>query len=102
MARSASNRQELNRPAADDDVFAFDRAAPRLEIIKNGLRADEQAPRLGSESHEDDHVEGGDRFKVEGRAHRAADGVAINHAVGLHLIDGGDDFSNVHARLYLA
>src|SRR5207245_1662732 len=47
-------------------------------------------------------VERAGRFQVEGRAHRAADGVTINDAVGLHLVDGGNDFANVHGGLSLA
>ena len=73
-------------------------AAPR-QIIKNGLRAGDAAARLGPEGHEDVHVQRGHRLQVKSRAHRAADGVAFNDAVGLHLVDGGDDFFDNHAEL---
>ena len=37
-----------------------------------------------------------DRLKIERRAHRAADGVAFDDAVGLHLIDCRDGGLDVH------
>src|SRR5207253_2720559 len=69
--------------------------------VEDGSRAEQEASRLGTEGDEDVHIEGGDGFEIEGRADRAADGVALNDAVGLHLIDGGDDFPNVHVGLTL-
>lgn len=49
------------------------------------------------ERDEDVHIERGDGLQVEGRADCAADGVALDDAVGLHLVDGGDDVPDVHA-----
>ena len=43
-----------------------------------------------------------DRLKIERRAHRAADGVAFDDAVGLHLIDRSDGVLDVHAFIRLA
>jgi len=42
----SSGRQELDGPACYHDVFALHRAAPRLKILEDGLRADEQAARF--------------------------------------------------------
>ena len=52
--------------------------------------------RFRSEGDEHIHIQRGHRFQIEGRAHRVADGVAVNDAVGLHPIDGGDGFLDVH------
>ncbi len=92
----AVRRKKLHRPAGEDDVFTFHRAAAGFEVIKNGLRADEKASCVGSEADEDIHVESGDRFEIESRAHRAADSIAFDDAVGLHPVDGLDDFLNLH------
>jgi hypothetical protein len=81
---------------AYDDVFAFHRAAARIEVIENRLRTGQQAPGFGAESDKDVHVERGHGFKIEGRAHRAADGVALDDAIGLHLIYRRDGVSDVH------
>ena len=41
-------------------------------------------------------IQDGNRFEVERRAYRAPDGIAINDAVGLHPIDTGNGFGDVH------
>src|SRR2546427_7166400 len=80
------------------DVFALHRAASRLEIIKNGLRPNQQAAGLGTKRHEDVPIEGGNRLKIEGCTHRPSNGVTINDAVGLHLVDRSDDCFDVHIQ----
>jgi hypothetical protein len=39
------------------------------------------------EGYENINVNGGGWFEIERRAHRSADSVSPDHAVGLHLID---------------
>ena len=68
FCQRSSGRQELNGPAADDDVFALHRASARLEVIEDAFRADQQIPRLWPEGHENVHVERRDRLEVEGRS----------------------------------
>jgi hypothetical protein len=92
----SSGRQELDKPACDHDVFALHRPAPRLEVLEDGLRTDEAAARFRREGNEDVHIQRGHWFEVKGRAHRAANGVAVNDPVSPHLIDGGDSFLDVH------
>ena len=94
----ASGRQELNGPAADDDILTLHRAAVRLEVIEDALGADQQPPRPWPESHEYVHIQRRDGFEVKGRSHRAANGVTLNHALGLHPVDGGDDGFDVHIQ----
>src|SRR5439155_1454231 len=89
-------RKKLHRPSGDDDVFAVHVAATRLEVVKDGLRTRQQIPGFGAEVDEDVHVERGHGFKIEGRADSAADGVAFDDAIGMHLIDGRDGILDVH------
>src|ERR1035441_2451842 len=48
------------------------------------------------------HVGGGDGFEIESRTHCAADGIAFDDAVGLHLVDRGDGFSDIQRGIYQA
>jgi hypothetical protein len=59
-------------------------------------RVEEGAPRFRLKRHKDVHVESGDGFEIERRTHRAADGVAFDDAVGLHLVNRGNGFFDVH------
>ena len=96
LHQRAGRWQKLHGPASDDDVFALHAAAARGEVIENGLWADEPGTRIGAEGDEDVHVEGRDRLQVERGPHGPADGVALDHAVGLHLVNESDDFNDVH------
>ena len=102
LPQRSGGREELDRPATDDDVFPLHRSTTCLEVIKNGLGADNQAPLLRLESDEDIHVQRGDGLEVEGRSDRAPDCVTFNHAISLHLVDRFDDFPNVHISPSLA
>ena len=103
-SRNASSDQRtgggknLHRPSGDHDVFALHRPATRVEVVVDALQVDESATGIGFERHKDVHVEGGDGLEIKRRTHRAADGVAFNDAIGLHLVDRGDDFFDVHVQ----
>ena len=80
--------KELHRPAGDDDVFPLHFTTARLEVVKDRLRTGDQFPAVRPEGDEDVHVKGGNGFKIEGRAHRAADGVAFDER---HDLRAGKD-----------
>ena len=86
----------MHWPSGDDDVFTFDRATVGFEIIEDGLWTDRQAASVGLEGDKNIHIQRGDRFKIERRAGRAADGVALNDAVSLHLVDRRKGVFDVH------
>ena len=96
LDQGAGRRQKLNRPASDDDVFALHAVAARRQIIENGLWTDEHGTGFLPEGDKDVHVECRDGFEVERGSHGTADGVAFDHAIGLHLIDECNYFNNVH------
>lgn len=91
-------RQELDGPAANDDIFTLHGAASGLQVIVDGPWADQEIPRIGPEGDEDIHVQRRDRLQIERRANGSADGVALDHAIRLHLVDRNDDFLDVHGH----
>src|SRR5437667_9739041 len=65
LDQRTGGRKELHRPSGKHDVFALHFAAPRLEVIKDTLWADEQTASFRPESNEDVQVERGNRLKIE-------------------------------------
>ncbi|MCI0541993.1 MAG: hypothetical protein L0Z50_42900 [Verrucomicrobiales bacterium] len=86
----------MNGPSCNHDVFALHGAAAREQIFKDGLRGNEKLPGLRFERDEHIHIESSHRFEIELGAHRAANGIAVNDAIGSHLVYGCDGLFDVH------
>src|SRR5205814_9518238 len=84
-------------PTADDNVFAFHLATEFLEIIKDLMRRDDDALRLGFESDENINIQSADRLQIECCRDCSADRVAANETVGFHSIQHFKNALNIHA-----
>ena len=90
-------RQELHGPAGDDNVLLFELVTPGCKVLIDRTDGEQGAAGNSFEGDKDIDVEGRGRFQVKSRADSAADGVFTDHAVRLHLVDGGDRVFDVHA-----
>lgn len=94
--QGAGRREEPHGPAADDDIFALDGAAAPFEISEDRLQTQEQASGIGLHGDEDSDIEGGKGLQIKCRGYRPANGAATHDAIGLHLVQGLDDFADIH------
>jgi hypothetical protein len=89
-------REELDRPATDDYIFALHCATSRYQMIEKRFWTDDELALLRSECDEHVQVQRVHWLKVKGSADCAANRVSVDNAVGLHSIDCCDGFLDVH------
>jgi hypothetical protein len=94
--------KKLYWPAGDQNVLAFNYPPFRFEVIKERLWANEQTASLDFEGSEYVHVESGDWFEVKRSAHGASNGVLLDDAIRLHLIEDFHDFLNLHVHSFVS
>ena len=92
----------MNGRASNNYIFSFHYTATGLEIVKNRFWTYDQTPFLGLKYDEYVHVEGCDGFEIEGGAHSAADCIALDHTISLHLVNRFEDFAYIHDTLSIA
>lgn len=88
--------KELHGPSGENKVFPVHVGATLGQIIEDRLGADDESARLRTEGDEDVHVQRGNRLQVEGGADGSTDRIALDDAVMLHLVDGREDFLDLH------
>ena len=97
LQKRTAGGKKLHRPIPNYHVVAFHSATAVPQVFKNVFEADDARTELGLKLNENINVERGDRLEIEGRANRAADGVALDDTIGLHLIDGAENVFDLHA-----
>jgi hypothetical protein len=106
--KRAPSRKKLDRPARNDDVLtrdlpiAWSRHYATYTVYPaaspHAVFTFHQSAGLGVEFNENIDVQRGNRFEIKCCADSAANGVTVDDAIALHLVDHLDGLSDAHGR----